>query len=297
MAMPKFVVIGGASSENLARKISKNLNAKFLKTILKVFPDGESKLTISGSVKNETIIVVSSTGPPVDTNLVQTLSLITKSSEMSSKVIAVVPYMGYAKQDKEFLKGEIITISVIAKLFKAAGATQLIVVDFHSPNALKFFKLPTKNISAVSILSNYIKKYNLKDPIVVAPDLFWKTNAKKFAKNLNADSFALNKQRDRKTGKLDIKSNAPKFSKGQDLILFDDMVSTGGSVLKAINFLNPNNFREIFVVCTHPVLVGESEKKMITAGVKNIIGTNSIEGKFSKVDLSEIISKTILNWK
>ena len=151
--MDDYFVIGSPTSKNLARNIAKKLQAKYLKATLRVFADGESKLTISGHVNKGTIIVVSSMGPPVDSNLVQTLSLISKSREMSANVIAVVPYMGYAKQDKEFLKGEVITISVVAKLFKAAGATRLIVVDFHSPNALSFFKLPTKNISTVSLFA------------------------------------------------------------------------------------------------------------------------------------------------
>jgi ribose-phosphate pyrophosphokinase len=295
--MSDYFVIGSPNAENLAKNIAKKLQAKYLKTILKVFPDGESKLTISGCVKKGTIIVVCSTGPPVDSNLVQTLSLISRSREMSLKVIAVVPYLGYAKQDKEFLKGEIITISVIAKLVKAAGATRLIVVDFHSPNALSFFKVPTKNLSAISLLAEYFRNYKLKKPLVVSPDMFWKSNAEKFAKHLNATAIALNKQRDRKTGKLVIKSLFPKFSRGRDLILFDDMVSSGGSILKAIQFLKKENFRKIYVACTHPVFVGDSERKIKKAGVTKIIGTNSIEGKFSKVDLSEIISKAIRDWK
>ena len=121
--MSDYFVIGSPTSKNLAKKIAKKLQAKYLKATLRVFADGENKLTISGHVNKGTIIVVSSMGPPVDSNLIQTLSLISKSREISSNVIAVVPYMGYAKQDKEFLKGEIVTISVIAKLFKAAGAT------------------------------------------------------------------------------------------------------------------------------------------------------------------------------
>jgi len=295
--MKDYFVIGSPSSKNLARNIAKKLQAKYLKTTLKVFVDGENKLTISGHVNKGTIIVVSSMGPPVDSNLVQTLSLISKSREMSSNVIAVVPYMGYAKQDKEFLKGEIITISVIAKLFKAAGATRLIVVDFHSPNALSFFKLPTKNISAISLFAEYFKNYKLKNPLVISPDLFWKSNAEKFAKYINATAVAINKQRNRKTGKLVIKPPFPKFSKGQDIIFFDDMVSTGGSVLKIIQFLKKENFRKLYVVCTHPVFVGDAEKKIKKVGVRKIIGTNSIEGKFSKIDLSGIISKAILDWK
>lgn len=292
-----YFVIGSPASENLAKKIAKKLQAKYLKTTLKIFPDGESKLTISGRVNKGTIIVVSSMGPPVDSNLVQTLSLLSKSSEMSSKVIAVIPYMGYAKQDKVFLKGEIVTISVVAKLIKAAGATRLIVVDFHSPNALSFFKLPVKNISAVFLFAEYFKNYKLKNPLVISPDMFWKSNAEKFAKHINTTAVALNKQRNRKTGKLFIKPPLPKFSKGGDLILFDDMVSSGGSILKAIQLLKKKYFRKMYVVCTHPVFVGDAERKIKKTGVTKIIGTNSIEGKFSKIDLSEIISKTIQNWK
>ena len=291
--MNDYFVIGSPTSKNLARKIAKKLQAKYLKTTLKVFADGESKLTISGQVNKGTIIVVSSMGPPVDSNLIQTLSLISKSSEMSSNVIAVVPYMGYAKQDKEFLKGEIITISVIAKLFKAAGATRLIVVDFHSPNALSFFKLPTKNISTAYLFAEYFKNYKLKNPLVISPDMFWKSNAEKFAKHINTTAIAINKQRNRKTGKLVIKPPFPKFSKGQDIIFFDDMVTTGGTILKAIQFFKKENFRKMYVVCTHPVFVGDAEKKIKKAGVTKIIGTNSIEGKFAKIDLSDIISKAI----
>ena len=297
--MVNYLIIANPTSENLAKNIARKLQGKYVKTFLKTFPDGESKITVSDFTcsKETVIVVVSSTGPPVDTSLVQTLSLISKSREMSPNVIAVVPYMGYAKQDKEFLKGEIITVSAVAKLFKAAGATRLIVVDFHSPDALSFFKLPTKNLSAVSLFAQYFKRYKLKNPIIVSPDMFWKGNAERFAKHIDATAVALNKQRDRKTGRLAIKPPFPKFSKGQDIILFDDMVSTGASILKAIEFFKKENVSKIYVACTHPVFVGDAEKQIKNAKVTKIIGTNSIQGKFSKIDLSGIISKSIKDWK
>ncbi|MDH5463396.1 MAG: ribose-phosphate diphosphokinase [Nitrosopumilus sp.] len=295
--MADYFVISNPNSERLAKKIAKKIGGEYLKTQLKVFPDGESRLSIPKYVNNGTIVVVSSTSPPVDSNLVRTLSLISKSSEMTSNVIAVVPYMGYAKQDKEFLKGEIITISVIAKLFKAAGAKQLIVVDFHSPSALNFFKITANNVSGISLFARYFKKLKLKTPLVVSPDMYWKPNAEEFAKSINTTAIALNKQRDRKTGKLVITQPFPEFSKGRDLIIFDDMVSTGGSILKTIQFLKRENFGKIYVVCTHPVLVGNSERRIKDAGVLEIIGTNSIEGKFSKIDLSGVISKAIKDGK
>ena len=297
MTMYDYAVIGGSSSIHLSKNISKKLKAKLLKPQITVFPDGECKVTVKAHAKYRKIIVVQSTPPPVDSNILQALSLISKAREMSNEVIAVIPYMGYAKQDKEFLRGEIVTISVIAKLFKAAGATRLVVVDFHSSEALNFFKIPVKNISSVFLLAQYFKHLKLKDPLVVSPDMYWKYKAEEFAKYLHADSIALNKQRNRKTGKLIIKSTSLKFSKGRDLVLVDDMVSTGGSILKSIKFLKKVNFRKIYVACTHPVFVGDSESKIKKSGITKIIGTNSVEGKFAKIDLSCIIVEAILNWE
>ena len=191
--LTKFTVIAGNASEDLAKRVAKKLKCSLVKSELRVFPDGESKITLSSKPKKGKIVIVQSTYPPVDTNLLQALALVSKARQFSSNVTAVIPYMGYAKQDKEFLKGEIITISVIAKLFKAAGATRLIVVDFHSPPALRFFRFPTKNLSATSLLADHFKKYCLIDPLVVSPDLFWESNAKKFAHELGTSStIALN---------------------------------------------------------------------------------------------------------
>lgn len=290
------MVIGGPSSEDLAKKISKKLNAKFLKTQLKLFPDGESKITIKGMIKAQKIIIVQSTHFPVDTNLVHALSLIHHAKMMSSNVYAVIPYMGYAKQDKEFLKGEIITISAVAKMFKAAGATKLIVIDIHSEEELNFFKIPSKNLSAVPLLANYFEKIKLHQPLVVSPDLFWERRAKEFAKILKCNSIALNKQRNRKTGELVIKSSKFPNKNFQDVVLLDDMVSTGGSIVKSIQFLKKKNLARIYVACTHAVLTDNAEKRLRNAGVYKIISTNSISGKYSLVDLSGMISETIQGW-
>lgn len=295
--MSTWTVLGHPSSEDLAKKIAKKLNAKYLKANLRVFPDGESKITVTNDFGNGGIVVVSSMGPPVDSNLFQTLLLLWKARQIFSNVIAVVPYMAYAKQDKEFLKGEIITLKTVAKMLKEAGATKLVVFDFHSKDALKFFKIPTKNISALSLFAEYFANHKLRTPLIVAPDLFWKDKAEMLAAKLNAECIALNKQRNRKTGKLVLQQPYPKFHKGGDLIIFDDMVSTGGSVIQAIKFLKRKNFRKIIVVCTHPVLIKDAEKKLRNAGVSKIIATNSIEGRHSIIDLSEEISKVITVWK
>ena len=291
--MAKITIIGGNSSEDLAKRLSKKLKASFVKTELKVFPDGESKITLSKNPKKGTIVIVQSTYPPVDSNLIHALSLIHKAKQISSNVIAVIPYLGYARQDREFLDGEIVTMRVISKLFQSAGAKKIIVVDIHSLIGLKQFKIIAKNISAVPELVKYFKKLRLKNPMIVSPDTGGAKRAQEFAKLFKTDYIALKKQRDRKTGKVKIMNLNLRDVKNRDLILVDDMISTGGSIIKATEFLKKQKCKRVFVAATHALLINDAEKKIKKAGVTEIISTNTIPGNTSKVDVSKIIAKAI----
>ena len=291
--MAKITIIGGNSSEELAKRLAKKLKADFVKTKLKVFPDGESKITLNKNPKKGTVVIVQSTYPPVDSNLIHALSLIHKAKQFSSNVIAVIPYLGYARQDREFLNGEIVTMKVISRLFQSAGAKKIIVVDIHSLIGLKQFKITAKNISAVPELVKYIKRLRLKDPLIVSPDTGGIKRAQEFAKLFKTDYIALKKQRDRKTGKVKILNSNLKDVVNRDLVLVDDMISTGGSIIKATEFLKKQKCKRVFVGCTHALLINDAEKKIKKAGVSEIISTNTIPGKTSKVDVSNIIAKAI----
>ena len=291
--MSKLSIISGKTSENLAKKLSKKIKANLVKSEIRVFPDGESKITLIGKISKKKSIVLQSIYPPVDTNLVQVLSLITKAKENSSEVIAVIPYMGYARQDREFLPGEIVTMKVLGKLFKSAGASKIIVVDIHSSIGLKHFSIKTKNVTAIPDLVGFFKKLSLKNPLVVSPDQGGKERAKEFAKEFNSDYIALEKTRDRKTGKVKIKTKNLEVE-NRDLILVDDIISTGGSIIKATQFLKKQKCKRIYVACTHALLMNDAEKKIKKAGVTSIISTNTIPGKTSKVDISKTIAKAIM---
>ena len=294
LLLSELSVISGKSSENLAKELSKKIKANFVKSEIRVFADGESKITLIGKLSKKKSIVVQSIYPPVDTNLVQALSLITKAKENSSEVIAVIPYMGYARQDREFLPGEIVTMNVLGKLFKSAGASKIIIVDIHSLIGLKYFTIKTKNVTAVPDLAEYFKKLSLKNPLVVSPDQGGLERAKEFAKEFNSDYIALEKTRDRKTGKVKIKTKKLAEVENRDLILVDDMISTGGSIIKATQFLKKQKCKRIYVACTHALLMNDAEKKIKKAGVTSIISTNTIPGKTSKVDISKTIAKAIM---
>jgi len=291
--MTNFTVIGGTSSEQLARKIASKLKSKYLKCELRIFPDGESKITLQDKPRGK-VIVVQSIYPPVDSNLIRALALVSEAKRHSSQVYAIIPYLGYARQDREFLVGEVITMSLVAKMFKTAGASKIIVVDIHSMMALKHFQIPATNVSAVTELAKYFRRLSLKDPLVVSPDMGGLERAKNFASLLGLDFIALEKHRDRKTGEVRIKSTNHHEVKGRDLILVDDMISTGGSIIKAAEFLTKQRCKRIYVCCTHALLIGNAEKKIRKAGILKIVSTNTIPCKTGIVDVSAVIVKAIV---
>ena len=290
--MAKFTIVGGDASSDLAKRIARKLKAPYVKTERKVFPDGESKITINRIPKKSIVVVVQSTYPPVDTNLLELLSIVSKVQKFSSKVYAVIPYMGYARQDREFLDGEIITIGVVGKLLKASGVKKVLTVDIHSKLALKELKISSENVSAMEGLVKHFKKMKMKDPLVVSPDLGGQERAKEFASLLQTDFIALKKHRDRKTGKVNILSGKVEV-KNRDLIIVDDMISTGGSIIKATQFLKKQKCKRVFVACTHALLVNDAAKKIKSAGVTQIISTNTIPGDSAKVDVSKVISDAL----
>ena len=286
-------VIAGNSSEEIANKLSKKLKANLVKTEIRVFPDGESKITLKGKISKGKIIVVHSIFPPVDSNLFQALSLISKAKEYSSEVVIVIPYLGYARQDREFLPGEIVSMKVLGQLFRGVGASKVIVVDIHSKIGLKLFRIKSENVTAIPDLVGYFKKLDLKNPLVISPDQGGKQRAKEFADEYKSEFLALKKQRDRKTGKVQIKTENLDEVHGRDLIIVDDMISTGGSIIKATEFLKKQKCKRVFVACTHALLINNAEKKIRKAGVTKIISTNTIPGKTSIVDVSNTIAKAI----
>ena len=288
----KFAVVAGSASKDLGKRIARRLKAPYVEAKTRVFPDGESKITFGRIPKNSIVLVVQSTYPPVDTNLLQALSIISQVRKVSSKIYAIIPYMGYARQDRQFLSGEVVTMSIIARMIQAAGAKKVVTVDIHSKTALNHFKIPKENVSAIPELAKYFKKMKLKNALVVSPDMGGSLRAKKFAGLLNIDFIALKKSRNRNTGKVQIHSSKADV-RGKDLILVDDIISTGDSIIKAAQFLKRQKCKRLFVACTHGLFVEDAEKKIKKAGVSQIISTNTIPRSTSKVDVSGVIVESI----
>jgi len=290
------VVIAGPASVHLARNISSNLNVKIIEPELKIFSDGESKLRFP-SVNNKHCIIVQSLYPPPDKHIIQLLMIIHKcKKDNASKITVIIPYMAYARQDKAFLEGEIISVGVLAQLIENFGVNEVITVDIHNEVSLSYFSINTKNVTAIPILAEYIKnKVTLDKSFIISPDTGGITRANKFAQLLNLPILCLKKKRDRETGCVSIDENIGMKVAGMNAILVDDMISTGESIVKACKVLKKQKIGNITVSCTHAILVDNAFEKIINSGVKEIISTNSIPSICSKVDLSVILSNILVN--
>lgn len=289
--MSETTVVAGSSPTKLAERLAEKLEADLITSDIRVFPDGESKITLSGTPSGR-CIVVQSTHPPVDTNLVRALALVHKAREHASSMTAVIPYMGYARQDREFLDGEVVTLRVVAGLLRGIGVSRMVTVDMHSRAGLAYLGQEAKNVSAIPELARYFGRMDLGNPLVVSPDRGGHGRAAEFAKMLGLEHIALEKERDRRTGTVSIRNDKVDAA-GRDIILVDDMISTGGSMIKAAEFLKTQGCGGVFASCTHALLVDDTIERMRRAGIAQVISANTIPGDTAKVDVSGIIADAV----
>ena len=290
-------IIAGPSSLDLGTAIANHLDAELVPVDLRIFPDGESKIKVR-KVEKDYCIIVQSTYPPTDRHLLQALMMINRCLENgSANVWAVMPYMAYSRQDREFLDGEVVSTALVAKLVENVGTKRLITVDIHSPASLSYFTIDTQNISAVGLLAEYAAdKIKPNAPIVVSPDLGGAKRAAELARILGTDMIVLTKSRDKDTAQVFIEEKELNSNVvGSDLILLDDMISTGESIVEACRFLRRYKPNKIYALCTHALLLGDAMTRIKAAGVEEIISTNSIPGIYAKVDLAQLISAQLEN--
>jgi len=289
------VIISDDQNSPLAKKISLDLHAEYKNIELRIFADGESKIRLDNMAKKNCIII-HSTYPPTDQHLMQLFMIMYKCKEDGAKDICVVsPYLAYTRQNKVFVDGEIITIKLVGKILACLGITKLITIDSHKPNALNY-SFATIDLTAIPSLSSYVKhNLTMNNPIVISPDEGGIERAKKFAGLINANSLSLVKTRDRFTGDVSISLLDQGPLKNCDALIVDDMISTGASIMKTIELLKKYHIGNVYAICTHALLLDDAKQKLLNAGIKEVISTNSIPNEFAKVDLSSVISNYFLN--
>ena len=296
----KSTCVISTEPDGLAQSISEKIGASMITAAVRVFADGESSMRLAEKnlSRYDRAVIVQSLHPPVDTSLFRMLCLLSRAREDIRDVTAVIPYVGYARQDSEFLPGEIVTAKVLGQALRNAGASKIITVDIHSDAGLALLgRRKTVNVTAIPALARYFDdKMKLERPVAVSPDAGGAKRAEAFAAALGCGLLVLQKSRDRKTGTVSIKTKSAQTAMGRDAIIIDDMISTGGSIVKAAEFLKKQGCGRVFASCTHALLVDGAKSKIKRAGVSKIIGANTIPhaGRtVASVDISDEIAKAL----
>jgi ribose-phosphate pyrophosphokinase len=287
------LILPGPASMELGKAISSRLNFPLLAYDFKVFADGETRFRIEEKVAGTTVFIVQSTHPPTDQHLMQLLLLSHHLSQEGAKVHAVIPYLAYARQDKQFMPGEVLSLGVISHLLRSAGVKRITTVDIHSAEGLSLFSIPIYSVSAIPSLAEFVKKSaKASDSVVVAPDFGSSKRSEAFATLIGADYVKLAKTRDRATGEVKVESSSLDV-RGKHAIIVDDIISTGGTVVAATEVLKKGGASRVTAVCVHPLMVGDAQEKLRSAGLNDIVGTNTVPSPVSKVDVSSAIASHI----
>ena len=289
----KMKIVLGPSSKKLGEKIAEITGFDGVPVASKLFPDGESYVRLENTVRGEHVAIVQTTNRPQDTNLLQLMFMANAAKRNgASKITAVVPYLAYARQDKIFLEGENVSIETVAALLKTAGIDQLVTVNIHAETALKRFPFPTINLSAIPILAEYFVRRGYENAFALAPDKGALYIAQQAQQVLNGEVGNLEKTRDRYTGQTKQVGKHLEV-KGKVVIIFDDIISTGGTIIGAAQILKEQGATEVYAACVHGLLIGDAEMRMLNAGVDEIVATDSVPGRNGKVTLAPLISQAL----
>jgi ribose-phosphate pyrophosphokinase len=286
------VIVSGTNSEELAKKVARKIKAKFVGIEHKKFPDGESYVRLKKSISREDVVILQTLYPQND-SIVELFFLLDLINELQPKSITlVIPYFAYARQHKRYRKWEAISSKTLAKLIQCFRVNKLITFDLHSKDVLNFFEIPTVHLTAAELIAEYFLKKNLKRPFVLIPDQEREEMAKIAARVLNCNYSFLKKYRSRITGEIKTKIWKDFDIKGKDVILLDDIISTGKTMLNAIKIVKRKKARSIFVSCVHHI-PSKIYKKFLAIGVKETVATNTISSEISKIDIAPLIATTL----
>jgi len=286
-------IVPGPASKELGEKIAASIGMEAVPVACKTFPDGENYIRLEGKVQDEHVVIVQTTSPPQDKSLMQ-LAFIADAAKRNGarKVTVVVPYLAYARQDKIFLQGENISVETVGNMLAAAGINELITVNIHQENALAKFPFPARSLSAIPLIVEYFIKKGIRKAFALSPDKGALHIAQQAQQVLGGESGHLDKQRDRYTGQTNQTGRGLNV-KGKTVIIFDDIISTGGTIVGAAKILRELGAAHVFTACVHALLVGDAEKRILDAGVEEIVGTDSILSSVNKVSLAPLISNEL----
>ncbi|KRK57386.1 ribose-phosphate diphosphokinase [Fructilactobacillus fructivorans] len=290
-ADPKLKIFSLNSNRPLAEKIAKRVGVPLGKASVSRFSDGEIQINIEESIRGDNVYIIQSTSDPVNDNLMELLIMIDALRRASAKTInVVIPYYGYARQDRKARSREPITAKLVADMLEKDGITRLVALDLHAAQIQGFFDVPVDHLMGAPLLADYFIKNGLaKDAVVVSPDHGGVSRARAMAEFLKAPIAIIDKRRP--------KANVAQIMniigdvKGKRCIMIDDMIDTAGTITKGAQALMDAGASEVYACCTHPVLSGPATERIEASPIKKLVVTDSIQlPDYKKIDKIKQIS-------
>ncbi|HZH62688.1 MAG TPA: ribose-phosphate diphosphokinase [Metabacillus sp.] len=287
------------SDPKLAKKIAEILGVELGKSSVTRFSDGEIQINIEESIRGCDVYIVQSTSAPVNEHIMELLIMVDALKRASAKTInLVIPYYGYARQDRKARAREPITAKLVANLLQRAGSTRVIALDLHAPQIQGFFDIPIDHLLGVPILGEYFLNKKLEDIVIVSPDHGGVTRARKLADRLKAPIAIIDKRRPR-PNVVEV-MNIVGHIEGKTAILIDDIIDTAGTITLAANALVEHGAKEVYACCTHPVLSGPAIERIQNSKIKELVITDSITvpeekriDKLVELSIAPLISEAI----
>jgi ribose-phosphate pyrophosphokinase len=273
--MRGYTLISGSANPELAKKISKNLDLPLAEARIKRFSDGEINIKIEESVRGKDVFIIQPTSAPTNDNLMELLIMTDALKRSSAKSItAVVPYYGYARQDRKAEPRVPISAKLVANLMQTAGITRMITIDLHASQIQGFFDIPVDNLYGAILFKEYIEMKNFKNPIIASPDIGGVARARYFAKSLGLEMVIVDKRRE-KANESEV-MNVIGDVEGKDVIMIDDMIDTAGTMVKAASALKKLGATSVMACCTHPVLSGPAYERIQKGELDELVITDTI---------------------
>ena len=272
-------LLSGNSNKPLNKKIAKFLKSKLINSSIRKFSDGEIYIEINENIRGNSIFIIQSISSPANDNLMELLLCIDALKRSSAKnITAVIPYFGYARQDRKVVPRTSISAKLVSNLITKAGADRVVTVDLHAGQIQGFFDIPVDNLFATPIFARHVKKnIKNKDIICVAPDVGWTERARALGKLLNVGLAIVDKRRP-KPGQSQV-MNVIGNVVGKTCIIVDDIIDSGGTIINAAKALKARGAKEVYVYITHGVLSGEAVEKIKKSVIKNLVITDTIDNQ------------------
>ena len=297
-----FMVFSGNASKKLAEGVVKRLSMRLGMARVGRFSDGEVTVEIEENVRGREVFVIQSTNAPTDENLMELLVLIDALHRSSaSKVTAVIPYFGYARQDRRSRSARVpITAKLVAKMIEAAGASNVLTVDLHADQIQGFFDIPVDNVYASPLLLGDLWRKNYQDLMVVSPDVGGVVRARALAKRLDDADLAIIDKRRPRANYAEVMHIIGDVE-GRTCVLVDDLVDTAGTLCQAAKALKSNGAKKVVAYCTHPVLSGKARDNLENSLIDELVVTDTIPladgiletGKIRQLSVAEMMGETI----